>query len=171
MLLIPHAGPSDGPVVPVVDGLPLQPLDVGLESEVIVEDVEALFAGAREGPEAIVERQGAIPQLVQYRLQDNDIVEGRFVLDDVHAVEEDVCVGDDVVALGEGLVGGGVGGESEGLDPAIGVGGGLCGAAEAELGRAGDVLAQVEFTDDFCAFPARGADVDLGGDSGGGGGI
>ncbi len=118
VLGIPGDRLAHGAVVAVVDGLALLAGDVGLEAELVEEDVEALVLALGQADEAVVERQRAVAQLLKNNLQHDDVVEGGALLEEVHGGQEGVGVGHEVVALGvDAGAGGGLGEDGGGGCP------------------------------------------------------
>lgn len=61
--------------------------------------MKSLLLTLRQPNEAIIKRYRSIAQLLQDGLQDNDIVKGGFLFEEVERVEEGVGIGDEVVSL------------------------------------------------------------------------
>ena len=175
VLGVPGDGLAHCAVIPVVDRLGVLAGDVGLEAELVEEDVEALVLALGQADEAVVERERAVAELLEDDLQDDDIVKGRALLEQVHGTQEGIGVGHQVVALGEHAgAGGGLGEERRGdcgqlvfcsvredsllkdslLTSASGIAGRCLEAGLAEPRRARNVLAQVDLANNLLHLAA-----------------
>ena len=78
MVGVPFDGAANSAIISVVDGLLVFANNVGLQSEVVEKDVEALAVVLGQADKAMVEGQRAVLDFLQDGLQDNNIEESGF---------------------------------------------------------------------------------------------
>jgi hypothetical protein len=104
MSFVPSACFPDGAVITVVYRLPFVPSDVRFPVEVVMEDIETLVLTLGESSQPVVKRQTSVPYFLEHGLQNHYIVECALVFQSIHTVEENVRVGDEVMAIREDFI-------------------------------------------------------------------
>jgi hypothetical protein len=113
MILIPASHRANGTVIPIVNGFLRTSPHMSLQTELVEEQVKALFVGLDQGKQTIVEREGLVSKLFKDSLKNDDIVEGASMFKKIHTIQKRIRIGNEVVAAGECLGAGGTIGQDE----------------------------------------------------------
>jgi RNase P/RNase MRP subunit p29 len=101
MVGVPFDGAANSAIISVVDSLLILADDVGLESEIVEEDKEALAVVLGQADKAMVERKRAVLDFLQDGLENNNIEESSFQLEEIHSREKSIGIGNYVVTIGK----------------------------------------------------------------------
>ena len=96
VFIIPSGGPSHSAIITIIDAFTYFSRNICFQSKLVEENVEMLILTFSQSQDSVVQGKRPIFDLFQYRLQHNHIIKPDALLEQIHCVQKNVSVRDQI---------------------------------------------------------------------------